>query len=136
MFAAHEVGDHWVQRHHEAIGKGAPGWRGRALCARHVTTLTATKAVALVAAARFGGLRVRPRAVVAALAVDAISHYWADRRSTLAALAERTGKTDFYELGDGKASPCGTGAYALDQSWHVSWLFVAALIVAADSAEQ
>ena len=46
-----------------------------------------------------------------------------------------TGKADFYRLGaprDGRDDnpSLGTGAYALDQSWHYLWLFVAALIIA------
>lgn len=61
---------------------------------------------------------------------DAISHYWADRRSTLARLADRLGKGELYALGDGAAAPAGTGAYALDQSWHHAWLYIAALIIA------
>lgn len=47
---------------------------------------------------------------------------------TLARLADRLGKGEFARLGDGAAAPAGTGAYALDQSWHVAWLLIAALI--------
>lgn len=47
LYAAHQVGDHWAQRSAEALGKGAPGWRGRWMCARHVGVLTFGKAVAL-----------------------------------------------------------------------------------------
>lgn len=128
LYAAHEVGDHWVQTHHQACGKGAADRRGRLLCAQHVASLTATKAIALVAVVLVTGLALSPWAAVAGLVVDAASHYWADRRFTLAALAVRLRKADFANLGDGKAAPTGTGAYALDQSWHVGWLFVAALI--------
>ncbi|SEG90968.1 hypothetical protein SAMN04489712_1282 [Thermomonospora echinospora] len=60
--------------------------------------------------------------------MDGISHYWADRRTTLLRLARLVGKGEFAELGDGAAAPAGTGAYALDQSWHIGWLFAAALI--------
>jgi hypothetical protein len=33
--------------------------------------------------------------------------------------------------GTDDAAHLGTGAYALDQSWHVGWLFIAALITTA-----
>ncbi|MUN35481.1 DUF3307 domain-containing protein [Actinomadura litoris] len=128
LYAAHEVGDHWLQRSSEAIGKGARGWRGRWLCVRHVVTLTAVKAAAVTLAAVVLGLPVNPGVAAVALTVDAVSHYWADRRSTLLTLARLTGKGEFAALGDGAAAPAGTGAYALDQSWHIGWLFAAALL--------
>lgn len=76
-------------------------------------------------------------------AIDAATHYWADRRTTLKRLADRCGKAEFYSLGTpthaghpvtakGEYAPTlGTGAYALEQSWHILWLFVAALLIAA-----
>ncbi|MGP4030211.1 transcriptional regulator [Actinomadura sp. 3N407] len=139
LYAAHQVGDHWVQTHVQACGKGAPGWAGRWLCARHVATLTATKVVALALVTVVLALPLNPWAVAAGLAVDAVSHYWADRRTTLLALVawlDRTvlpGKTAFARLGQPRpghddAPHLGTGAYALDQSWHVGWLLVAALL--------
>lgn len=134
LYAAHEVGDHWLQTHGQACGKGAPGWSGRLLCARHVVTLTAVKAAAVTVVAVVLALPINPYAAATALAVDAISHYWADRRTTLLALADWLGRTvlpgkgEFARLGDGSAAPTGTGAYALDQSWHVGWLFAAALL--------
>ncbi|WP_067807910.1 hypothetical protein [Actinomadura formosensis] len=134
LYAAHEVGDHWLQTHGQACGKGAPGWPGRILCARHVATLTAVKGAAVTLVALVLALPVNPYAAAAALVVDAVSHYWADRRSTLLALADWLGrhlipgKGDFARLGDGATAPTGTGAYALDQSWHVGWLLAAALL--------
>lgn len=126
LLAAHSVGDHWVQSHGQACAKGAPGKDGRIACAWHVASLTLTKVAALLAVVLVIGLRLAPVAVVTGLAIDAGSHYWADRRTTLARLAERIGKGDFYRLGAGHL---GSGAYALDQSWHHGWLFVAALII-------
>ncbi|WUI00946.1 DUF3307 domain-containing protein [Spirillospora sp. NBC_00431] len=134
LYAAHEVGDHWLQTHGQAAGKGARGWSGRLLCARHVAVLTAVKAAAVIAVTMVLALPVNPVAVAVALAVDAVSHYWADRRFTLLALADWAGRTilpgkgEFARLGDGAAAPTGTGAYALDQSWHIGWLAVAALL--------
>ncbi|MGW4426578.1 transcriptional regulator [Streptosporangium sp. NPDC004631] len=131
LYAAHSVGDHWVQTHHQASRKGGAGWAGRLACAGHVLTLTLTKLTALILVVLTTGLTLAPWAVAAGLALDATSHYWADRRTPLAALAERTGKGDFYRLGAGHL---GSGAYALDQSWHVAWLFVSALIIAGGGA--
>lgn len=134
LYAAHHVGDFWVQTDSDAQNKGKPGWVGRIACATHVLTMTTTKVVFLMAMTAVTGLHTSLAAVIAALAVDAISHYWADRRTTLAKLAELVpGKAAFYRLGvprpDQNDNPClGTGAYALDQSFHVFFLFVAALI--------
>ncbi|MFG2002099.1 transcriptional regulator [Spirillospora sp. NPDC048911] len=139
LYAAHEVGDHWAQTHAQACGKGAAGWSGRLMCGKHVAVLTVVKAAALMLAALVVDLPVNPLAVAAALAVDAVSHYWADRRTTLVALADWLGRTvvpgkgDFARLGaprpDRDDNPTlGTGAYALDQSWHIGWLFLAALL--------
>lgn len=126
LYAAHSVGDHWVQTHAQACTKGAPGRTGRLACARHVATLTGTKMIALGLVMLVTGLRLDGPWLAAGLLVDAASHYWADRRTTLARLAETVGKGDFYRMGDGLAS----GAYALDQSWHIGWLFITALIIA------
>lgn len=129
LYAAHEVGDHWVQTHHQACGKDAAGSRGRVLCARHVASLTLTKGLFLAAVIAVTGLTLSLWAAAAGLLVDAVSHYWADRRVTLRALAERLGKAEFAGLGDRAAAPTGTGAYALDQSWHIGWLLAAALLI-------
>ncbi|MGA4989829.1 DUF3307 domain-containing protein [Nonomuraea bangladeshensis] len=129
LYAAHQVGDHWVQTHAQACDKGQRTAAGRAACLMHVATLTATKLAALLALAFVTGLPLGSWQMCAGLAVDAVSHYWADRRWTLRDLAERVGKGDFYRYGLTEAAPCGTGAYALDQSWHVGWLFIAALII-------
>jgi hypothetical protein len=131
LYAAHHVGDHWLQRHAEAIGKGGPGWPGRLLCARHVATLTATKLTALLVTAAAVHLPLSLLGVVVGLVVDAASHYVIDRRAPLAALARLLGKAEFHALGDGATAPVGTGAYALDQSWHIAWLWITALIIAA-----
>lgn len=146
LFAAHSFGDHWVQRHGEALAKGAPGMVGIGACLRHVIHLTGTKAVFLMGAVLATGTAPVWWAAIIALAVDAASHYWADRaafhpdkngaRVTLEALADRAGKRAFWGLGrgtvdaEGRPVPTlGTGAYALDQSFHVVMLFVAALIM-------
>ncbi|MFY1582882.1 transcriptional regulator [Micromonospora sp. WMMD734] len=123
LYAAHQVADHWVQTQPQADRKGLPGWAGRIACVAHVAsyTLTAVVALALVAAAT--GWRPNLLAVAAGLTVSAVSHYAADRRTPLRRLADLLGKDPHW-------LERGGGLYALDQSWHVGWLFVAALLCA------
>lgn len=109
----------------------------------NVIGLTLTKALLLALAALVLDLPLSLAGVTAGLGLDAASHWWADRRSSLAWLAEVTGKSEFYSLGTGAhpahpitaegkpAGHLGTGAYALDQSFHVFFLFLAALLIAA-----
>ncbi|MFF4701411.1 transcriptional regulator [Streptomyces chattanoogensis] len=142
LYVAHSVGDHWVQTSCQSADKGKPGWAGRLAGARHIATLTATKILLLLPVAALLGLNLPVVGLVAGLGVDALTHWWADRRSTLAWLAKVTGKAEFYSLGtgahpahpvtaDGKpAAHLGTGAYALDQAFHHLWLLVAALVIA------
>jgi len=134
LYAAHEFADHWVQSDRQAGAKGDRTPDGRRACVGHVATLTATKALALLATTRAAGLRLSPGRTVAAIALDAVTHYWIDRRFTLRGLAKAlnpiNGEGGFYDAGDGKAAPCGTGAYALDQAAHIAMLWAAALIIA------
>lgn len=135
LHGGHVVGDYWVQTHTCALTKGGDGWEGRKACAIHVATLTATQGLVLAAGACAVGERLNPRRVVVGLGVNALSHYVADRRTPLRRLAERFGKAEFYHFGkaDEGHAPClGTGAYALDQAWHIGWLTVAAAIIAGD----
>ncbi|MGK4586025.1 transcriptional regulator [Kitasatospora sp. HPMI-4] len=143
LYTGHQVGDHWVQSSCQAARKGEKSWAGRWACTRHVIGLTATKGVLLIPAALLLGLNLSVLGVVLGLTVDAGTHWWADRRVTLARLAKITNKTEFMSLGtpahphhpvdiEGQYAPTlGTGAYALDQSFHVFFLFVAALLIAA-----
>lgn len=146
LYAAHYVGDHWVQTHTQATTKGATGWIGRRACLEHVIWLTVLKMTFVGFAELAAGVRTPMWAGFLVLALDAASHYWADRaayhptkegrRVTLEALAHRMGKTEFWNLGKGVVGPdgkpaanLGTGAYALDQSWHVLWIFISALLI-------
>lgn len=138
LYAAHQVGDHWLQTHTQALTKGGTGWSARAACARHVAVLAVVKVAALLAAFAVTGVPVRPVWWALALGVDAVSHYWADRRTTLRRLAGLFGpsKLAFFDLGAPRPGrddnpSLGTGAYALDQSWHVLFVFIAALLIAA-----
>ncbi|MFJ1603930.1 transcriptional regulator [Streptomyces sp. NPDC088253] len=119
VFVAHSVGDHWVRTSHQSAHKGRPGRVGRLAGARHVATLTATKAAVLLPVVWLLDLRLSVLGIVAGLTVDAASHWWADRRTTLAWLAEVTGKGEFYRLGAPRVGRddnphIGTGPYALD----------------------
>ncbi|MEV7228321.1 DUF3307 domain-containing protein [Polymorphospora sp. NPDC051019] len=136
LYVAHQVADHWVQTQHQADCKGRPGWPGRLACAAHVATYTLTAGLALLALAAVTGLRLDALPVAVGLAVSAVSHYIADRRTPLRKLAELLGSARFYALGTPRPGrddnpSLGTGAYALDQSFHLFFLFVAALVIAA-----
>src|SRR5690606_24071485 len=155
LFVAHQVADHWVQTSHQAAHKGKPGWKGRLACAAHVASYTLCTTLAVLGVWLALDLPVTLGGVLLGQAVSAVTHYWADRRTTLATLAERLRLGGFYGLGaprpvrvlvvdehghvahdaDGRpvtvpvdAPSLGTGAYALDQSWHYAWLGVAALV--------
>ncbi|MFI1308537.1 transcriptional regulator [Streptomyces sioyaensis] len=141
LYVAHSVGDHWVQTSCQSADKGQPGWVGRLACTRHVIGLTLTKVLVLATVVLVLDVHVTATGTAIGLALDAFTHWWADRRSTLAWLAKVTGKTEFYNLGTAAhsahpvtaegnpAAHLGTGAYALDQSFHHLWLFVASLII-------
>lgn len=139
LYAAHSFGDHWWgQTHTQALGKGARTREGRMHCLKHVLLLAAHKAAFILLMELGTGIRLAWPLLLLGLVVDGISHYWADRRYTLQALADATGKGEFYRLGEdtakadgSRAFHIGTGAYALDQSWHVAWLFITALIISA-----
>jgi Protein of unknown function (DUF3307) len=135
LYAAHMVADHWTQTHHQALAKARPGWAGRWACAAHVTTYTLTAAAVLAAAAWRTNAPLNLGRCAVALVVSAVSHYWADRRTGLERLAHLLGKQGFFDLGAPRPGhddnpTLGTGAYALDQSWHIAWLFISALIIA------
>jgi hypothetical protein len=148
LYAAHQVGDHWPSTHHGAMRKGMTArqareagvsrWTGPRACAVHVATYTATAALFLAVLVWRTHLPLTPARASVALGVSAVSHYWADRRYTLKWLCDRLaflGKDQLYALGAPRPGhddnpTLGTGAYALDQSFHILWLFAAALIAA------
>ncbi|SCL30026.1 Protein of unknown function [Micromonospora pallida] len=135
LWVAHQVGDHWVQTQHQSDRKGMPGWPGRIACAAHVATYTLTALLALAFLTAGTGLRLDPWGVTVGLTVSAVTHYIADRRTPLKRIATALGSARFYALGTPRPGrddnlSLGTGAYALDQSWHHAWLFIAALFCA------
>jgi hypothetical protein len=136
LYAAHQVADHWLQTQHQADHKGLPGWVGRWNCVKHVAAYGATQLAALGLLALVLDVTVSPVPLTAGMTVNLATHYIADRRTPLFRLACATGSGRFWTLGAPRADrddnpSLGTGAYALDQSWHVGWLFVAALVIAA-----
>jgi hypothetical protein len=138
LWVGHMVGDHWVQTGWQVENKAKPGNAGRLACLAHVYTYTLTQVVAVWIIEAATNLDVTPAALTAGLAISAGTHYFADRRvplRRLAALLDRfTGKLAFHDLGVPREghddNRClGTGAYVLDQSWHIWWLFVAAAVM-------
>lgn len=135
MFVAHQLADHWVQTGHQAAHKHQRDMQGRLACLGHVTTYTLTTAATVALLGWLLELHLTVAGFVAGQLVSAVTHYWADRRFTLAWLCTALGKADFYRLGaprsDRDDNPTlGTGSYALDQSWHYLWLGVAAMLTA------
>ncbi|MCE7081196.1 hypothetical protein [Streptomyces sp. ST2-7A] len=132
LTASHELADHWVQTDDDANDKGLDGAAGRAACLRHVATYTATQAAALLALRRLDpGLT--PARITAALTISAVTHYAADRQGGrwrdpnprgVARLAHTIGKSGW--LTRDPHAP-----YLMDQSWHKTWLGIAAAVAAA-----
>jgi hypothetical protein len=136
LYAAHHIGDQWVQTHVQATRKGLSGCTGRLACARHVASMTITKIILLALTVSITGIPVSLWYVALGLLLDAVSHYWADRQFTLARLAALIGKTGYYALGTPRPGhddnpTTGTGAFHLDQAWHIAWLWAVALIMVA-----
>ena len=156
LYVAHGVADHWLQTSEQARDKSLPGWKGRAACASHVAPYLALAALFVVGLQYLFGLPLHWYWIGAGLVASGVTHYWADRRTTLARLCERLGKGEFYRLGASRGAVAyvedtnvkvellepgvdsattwdnpslGTGAYALDQWWHIFWTFAAALVM-------
>jgi len=137
LYVAHHVGDYWVQSDTDARHKGDPGWAGRLHCARHVLTYGITQAAMLLLAVKVLDMHLTYWGVEAGLWVSMVTHYIADRRTPLLRLAALIpGKSNFARLGAPRAGhddnpQLATGAWALDQAWHIFWgVFVASLLIA------
>lgn len=136
LYVAHRVGDFWVQTSHQAQHKGDPGVSGVRACAAHVGTLTLTKIFILGVQYALTDMYPDPIWLIVGLSVDAISHYWADRRTTLENLAVKLRKHEFYQIGrdtvhirSAPGSHLGGGSHALDQAFHVAFLWVGAVLI-------
>ncbi|MEV5598903.1 DUF3307 domain-containing protein [Streptomyces sp. NPDC052496] len=138
LYIGHLLGDHIVQTSAQAEVKGTRGWPGRLACVSHVATLTATKVGILAAVVLTLHLPVTIPGLVLGSAVDAVSHYWADRRFMLLGLVRAIRRGRYLDHctvvrkpdKDADATGPGTAAFEIDQTWHVLWLGVAALVIA------
>jgi hypothetical protein len=123
LYGLHMFADHWVQTHHQATTKGARTAAGLAANLRHVATLSATLAAGLLLLnLRYPALDYNPAWLTLGIAVNGISHAWADHRPNLQALAYALKKRDYYDAPG--------GSYQLDQAWHHGWLIISALFIA------
>ncbi|MFB7858909.1 hypothetical protein [Rhodococcus qingshengii] len=136
LFAGHHAGDYWIQTDHQAITKGKPGAEGIRACLAHVTGLTLTKLIFVGSLLSISGLAPSPFWFLFGVFVDASSHYWADRRTTLEKLAKVLRKSTFYQMGKDTvhtSSPPGThvgvGSHALDQAFHLVFLVVGSVLM-------
>lgn len=134
LYFGHRVGDIWIQTHHQACVKAQPGRAGQVACLKHVITLTLTMVAALASAAAVTGLRLSVPAAAVALVLNGITHYAADRRRPLELLARLVRKGDFYSLGAPRPGKddnvtLGTGAFELDQAFHLAFIFIAAIVI-------
>lgn len=136
LYAAHHVGDYWVQRDEDARHKGDVGWSGRHHCLVHVLDYVGTQCFFLTPLAWM--VHFHGWGLAAGLTISGVTHYIADRREPLKRLARLLpGKAAFLELGVPRPGhddnpTLGTGLWALDQSWHIFWgVFVAALAMVA-----
>lgn len=132
LYAGHHVGDYWVQTDEQARHKGDAGADGVLHCGAHVLSYLATQLAMVLMLTVALDLPVTPHGVLAALLVSGVTHYLADRRERglMFWLARRLpGKAAFMRLGTGGTPQLATGAWALDQAWHIFWgVFVAALL--------
>lgn len=145
MYVGHHLGDYWVQTDSQARHKGAAGRWGSLHCLAHVLTYMLTQWVMLVTLMVTGITPLESRGIIAGLFVSGATHYLADRREhgimfRLARLLP--GKANFLKLGVPRTGyslegtprddnpSLGTGAWALDQSWHIFWgVFVASVLM-------
>lgn len=137
LYAAHHLGDHWLQTGWQALTKEKPGRTGRTACIRHVCTLTLGKAVFLTVMCAVLDVRLPLAGCALGFALDASSHYWADRRFRLRRLTKALGKIQYWDRctvvrsphKEAKDTGPGTGSFHLDQSWHIVWMFVSSLVI-------
>ncbi|MHA6801792.1 transcriptional regulator [Bounagaea algeriensis] len=121
LLTAHHVADHWVQTSCQAAGKAQRNWYGVWCCAKHVAGYTLTTAALVALVWGVFGLAISLVGFVTGQLISAVTHYWSDRRYTLAWLARVLGKAGYYDHG---------GSFELDQSFHRLMLFAAALATA------
>ena len=140
-YAGHLIGDHWIQTHVQACEKALdrPGCRRLAAvwaCAKHVLTWSAAVLTFICLAGWWLDLPLRPGWVAAGMALNAVTHFIADLRTPLIWLGRLLGRGGYIEhvqVHRGKTvekTGPGTALFHLDQSWHIAWLAVSALVMA------
>ena len=134
-YPAHLLADHAGQPSSWAADKGRCDHTGRIACAKHVSVVVTLQALAVGLVALLTGLALDPLAVIIALGLTGWSHYWIDRRTTATGLFAAIGKREFADLGTPRPGrndnpSLGTGAYRMDQDWHITWLAITALVMA------
>lgn len=140
FYVGHHVGDCWVQTDHQARTKGQAGKLGRIACFDHVLSYTVTQMLTFMLVTQVLDLHFSHWwTMPAALFVSGGTHYMADRREhgLMFWLARRLGKGSFMKLGVPRGGhyddnpQLATGAWALDQSWHLFFgVLIPALIIA------
>ncbi|MDA2804458.1 hypothetical protein [Nocardiopsis suaedae] len=126
LTGGHYAGDYLFQTDHQATNKGRCDHQGRRACTGHVAALTLAQLLLLALVAVVTQTALEPLPAALGLAVNAGTHWWADRRAPLRGLVLATDKwfrkRDFYDN--------GPGAPLVDQAWHKVWLIPAGLVAA------
>lgn len=140
LFAAHNLADHPLQPSQWAAAKGGCNHEGRLACAKHTGIVVLLQTLALGVVVGLSDVSISPAAAAAGLSFTGWSHYWFDRRFTARGLYAALGKVGFADLGTPRpdrddAPHLGTGAYRMDQDWHILWLAVSALLFASDGLQ-
>lgn len=155
LYAGHHAGDYWVQTDFQARHKWQPGRLGRVACTSHVLSYVLTQWVFLTALELTTRHTLMDWRGAVALAISGMTHWTADRREqglmywfvrcvtpwnrNLLTLGAPRPYTIYAKAPDDLPRgpmpldnpSLGTGAWALDQSWHIFWgVFVAALVIA------
>lgn len=134
-YPAHLLADHAGQPSSWAMAKGRCDHEGRVACAKHTVVVVALQGLAVTAVALITGLTLDPLAIAAGLLLTGWSHYWIDRRTTASGLFAAIGKAEFASLGAPRPGrednpSLGTGAYRMDQDWHIAWIAITCLVMA------
>lgn len=126
LYAAHQVADHWIHVDwHDQAQALSPGDIGT--CIAHMILYIGYAAAALSLTSYFAGLHLHLPNVVIALALVAVTHFGPDRRYPLAHLITRLRR----RRGPSPDDPAvAAGTHLMEQSWHIGWIFVAALVIA------
>ena len=121
LWAAHNVGDHIAQTHHQATHK-ANSW---AAMAGHISSYQVVQSVAVEGVLATTGLRCSWRAKLLGATVSAATHALLDRGWPVRWIQQHTGSAEFVKL----TTPIN-GMYVSDQALHHGCLLISALFMA------